>query len=462
MKKGASHHRCAHIYNMAEQPQQALQWHTEQRRVSELKGYDKNPRYLTPEQENALVESLQRFNLVEIPAINADGTIIAGHQRCAILHKLGRGEQYIDVRVPNRALTEAEFAEYNVRSNANTGSWDEEMSAQLYDAPMLEGWGLDVSDMKLFQTSVLLQDDEANDIPLARPVPVVRTGDLFELGKHRILCGDAKSSADFALLMQGKKADMIFTDPPYNVRIDNIMNMGATKHREFTEASGEMTEEEFTQFLTTAFRHMVEYSKTAALHFVCMDWKHGYEIISAARAVFKPTCKDWYKQRVTWAKDVAGMGTFYRSQTEDIYVFKSGKGKHTNNFELGQHGRYRSNLWEYAGQNSFSSRVANADGKITDVGDLKYHPTVKPLAMVVDAILDCSHRDELILDPFLGSGTSVVAATKTGRTCYGMEIDPAYIEVCINRYCQYMAQGGQVPQFRHINGDLTLEQLQHG
>jgi DNA modification methylase len=447
---------------MAEQPQQALQWHTEQRRVSELKGYDKNPRYLTPEQENALVESLQRFNLVEIPAINADGTIIAGHQRCAILHKLGRGEQYIDVRVPNRALTEAEFAEYNVRSNANTGSWDEEMSAQLYDAPMLEGWGLDVSDMKLFQTSVLLQDDEANDIPLARPVPVVRTGDLFELGKHRILCGDAKSSADFALLMQGKKADMIFTDPPYNVRIDNIMNMGATKHREFTEASGEMTEEEFTQFLTTAFRHMVEYSKTAALHFVCMDWKHGYEIISAARAVFKPTCKDWYKQRVTWAKDVAGMGTFYRSQTEDIYVFKSGKGKHTNNFELGQHGRYRSNLWEYAGQNSFSSRVANADGKITDVGDLKYHPTVKPLAMVVDAILDCSHRDELILDPFLGSGTSVVAATKTGRTCYGMEIDPAYIEVCINRYCQYMAQGGQVPQFRHINGDLTLEQLQHG
>lgn len=462
MKKGASHHRCAHIYNMAEQPQQALQWHTEQRRVSELKGYDKNPRYLTPEQENALVESLQRFNLVEIPAINADGTIIAGHQRCAILHKLGRGEQYIDVRVPNRALTEAEFAEYNVRSNANTGSWDEEMLAQLYDAPMLEGWGLDVSDMKLFQTSVLLQDDEANDIPLARPVPVVRTGDLFELGKHRILCGDAKSSADFALLMQGKKADMIFTDPPYNVRIDNIMNMGATKHREFTEASGEMTEEEFTQFLTTAFRHMVEYSKTAALHFVCMDWKHGYEIISAARAVFKPTCKDWYKQRVTWAKDVAGMGTFYRSQTEDIYVFKSGKGKHTNNFELGQHGRYRSNLWEYAGQNSFSSRVANADGKITDVGDLKYHPTVKPLAMVVDAILDCSHRDELILDPFLGSGTSVVAATKTGRTCYGMEIDPAYIEVCINRYCQYMAQNDQVPQFRHINGDLTLEQLQHG
>lgn len=448
---------------MTEQPQQALQWRTEQRKVSELKGYDKNPRFLTPEQENALVDSLQKFSLVEIPAINVDNTIIAGHQRCAILHKLGRSEEYIDVRVPNRCLTESEFAEYNIRSNANTGSWDEEMLAQLYEAPTLEGWGMDLGDMKHFQTAVLLGNDEANEIPTPRPVPIVQVGDLFEIDGHRILCGDAKSADGFALLMGNRKADMVFTDPPYNVRIDNIMNLGATKHREFVEASGEMTEEEFTAFLAAAFRHMVAHSKSAALHFVCMDWKHGYEILCAARAVFKPTCKDWHKQRITWAKDNSGMGTFYRSQTEDIYVFKSGKGKHTNNFELGQHGRHRSNLWEYAGQNSFSSRTANADGKITDVGDLKVHPTVKPLPLVVDALLDCSNRSDIILDPFLGSGTTIVAAAKTGRTCYGIEIDPSYVEVCINRYCQYMRQNDQpLPLFRHVNGNLTLEQILHG
>lgn len=429
-----------------------LIWHTEKRKVRDLIPYDKNPRFLTPEQELALTASLKKFSLVEIPAIDLDNVLIAGHQRTILLLKLGRGDEEIDVRVPNRKLTEQEFQEYNIRSNANTGSWDVNMLSAEFDAPDLEEWGVDISKMKGFITEGGV--DEIKAIPEVQSNPIVKRGDMFSLGGHIFMCGDAKSSDDVAKLMDGRKAQMVFVDPPYNVKVDSIVNLGKTQHREFKEASGEMTEKEFTDFLTAMFTNLIRYSQDGAIHYVCMDWKHIFELLTASKFTGYAL-----KQLCVWNKDNGGMGTFYRSKHELIFVFKWGDKKHINNFELGQNGRYRTNVWDYAGANTFTNRMKTVNGKITDVGDLKWHPTVKPLDLVADALLDCSNRNGVILDLFLGSGTTLIAAEKTGRICRGMELDEAYCEVIIKRFNNYMEQQGKTTLFSHLNGDLTLNDI---
>jgi DNA modification methylase len=428
-------------------------FHTEQRKVSDLIPYEKNPRFLTPEQEIQLTESLQKFSLAEIPVINTDNKLMAGHQRVKILLKLGRGEDLIDVRVPNRILNQKEFDEYNIRSNANTGSWDVEMLASAFELPELQDWGLEVTKLKGFVAPVL--EDEENAIPeVSLKTPVIKRGDIFQLGNHIVMCGDSKDEIDVAKLMNGRLAQMVFTDPPYNVKVDSIVNLGKTKHREFKEASGEMSVEEFTAFLTKVLTQLHKYSEEGSIHYICMDWKHITELLRGAElADFH------YKQLCVWVKDNGGMGTFYRSKHELIFVFKKGSAKHINNFELGQNGRYRTNVWEYAGANSFTNRDKLANGKAVGAGDLKYHPTVKPLEMVCDALLDCSNPRGLVLDLFLGSGTTIVASERTGRICYGMELDEAYCAVTIHRFHNYRKQQGLDTPFVHFNGDLTLEQI---
>ena len=245
----------------------------------------------------------------------------------------------------------------------------------------------------------------------------------LQLGAHRLYCGNALEEAAYVALMTGKKAAMVFVDPPFNVKIDgHASGLGATRHREFAFASGEMSETEFTAFLTQSCRLLATYSEPGALHFICMDWAHAYELLTASRAVYSEL-----KNMCVWAKDNAGMGSLYRSQHELIFVFKHGKTAHRNNIQLGKYGRYRSNIWRYPGMNSF--------GRTTDEGNLlALHPTVKPVALVADAILDCTQRGDIVLDSFLGSGTTLMAAERVGRICHGMEIDPLYVDTAIRRW----------------------------
>lgn len=216
---------------------------------------------------------------------------------------------------------------------------------------------------------------------------------------------------------------MAFTDPPYNVPVSgHVCGLGAVQHREFAMASGEMSGTEFTAFLRTALGLLARHGRDGSLHFVCMDWRHIPELLAAGGAAYTET-----KNVCVWAKDNAGMGSLYRSQHELVFVFKAGRGAHRNNVELGRHGRHRSNLWSYPGVNSF--------GRRSDEGDLlALHPTVKPVKMVADAMLDCTARGELVLDPFLGSGTTLVAAERVGRRCRALELDPLYVDTAIRRW----------------------------
>ncbi len=259
--------------------------------------------------------------------------------------------------------------------------------------------------------------------------PVSKPGDIWSLGPHSIYCGNALTEASYAVLMSGKKADLVFVDPPFNVRIDgHATGLGAVRHREFAMAAGEMDETEFIAFLTQACRLLARFSTDGALHFICIDWGHIFELLSAGRAVYQEL-----KNMCVWAKDNAGMGSLYRSQHELVFVFKHGSASHRNNIQLGKHGRYRSNVWRYAGMNSI--------GRTTDEGNLlALHPTVKPVALVADAILDCCKRGDIVLDAFLGSGTTLMAAERVGRICHGMEIDPRYVDTAIRRWQKWTGQ----------------------
>jgi 16S rRNA G966 N2-methylase RsmD len=220
---------------------------------------------------------------------------------------------------------------------------------------------------------------------------------------------------------------MVFVDPPYNVPIaGHVCGLGTIQHENFAMAAGELSEAEFTQYLRTLFAHLVAHSQEGAIHFICMDWRHLYELLTAARAVYTAL-----KNVCVWKKTNGGMGTFYRSQHELVLVAKQGTQPHINNFELGQHGRYRTNVWEYPGNNAFH------EGRLDE---LVMHPTVKPVALVADAIKDCSHRGGIILDCCVGSGTTVIAAEQTGRTAYGMELDPRYVDTILHRWQAYTNQ----------------------
>ncbi|GAD51230.1 putative methyltransferase, partial [Caenibius tardaugens NBRC 16725] len=212
---------------------------------------------------------------------------------------------------------------------------------------------------------------------------------------------------------------MVFTDPPYNVPIEgHVSGLGRIRHREFAMASGEMTREEFIRFLVDVMTRLAAYSAEGALHFMCMDWRHAHELLMAGDGVY-----DELKNICVWAKTNAGMGSLYRSQHELVFVFKSGTTAHINNVELGRHGRNRTNVWTYAGVNGFGQ----------DRGDLALHPTVKPVDLVADAIRDCSHRKGIVLDAFGGSGTTLIAAERTGRFGRAIEIDPHYCDVIVRR-----------------------------
>ena len=279
--------------------------------------------------------------------------------------------------------------------------------------------GFELADLDL--GVVAADEEEESVVPMIDAGTVVsRPGDLWSVGQHRLYCGNARDSTSYEALLAGELAAMVFSDAPYNVPIHHhVSGLGQVRHREFAEASGEMSPPEFTAFQRAVFRNCVRFSCDGSVHFQCMDWRHMREILDAADGVYTEL-----KQLVVWAKDNAGMGAFYRSEHELVFVFKSGRGRHINNFGLGGRGRHRTNVWTYAGANTFRRGRDQ---------DLQAHPTVKPVAMVADAILDCSNRDDLVLDPFSGSGTTLIAAHRTKRRGAAIEIDPLFVDTSLKR-----------------------------
>jgi DNA modification methylase len=282
--------------------------------------------------------------------------------------------------------------------------------------------------------------DRGDIVPEQQAEAVSRLGDLWLLGDHKLICADACDKASYAELMDGEAARLVFTDPPYNVPIDgHVGGLGAVKHREFKMASGEMSPAEFEQFLKTVFANMAEVSVNGAVHFICMDWRHLAEVMGAAQGIYSGL-----KNLCVWNKNNGGMGSFYRSKHELVFVYKVGTDPHVNTVELGTHGRYRTNVWDYAGVNTWR---AGRDA------DLEMHPTVKPTALVIDAIKDCSRRGDVVLDAFSGSGTTIIAAHKCRRKARALELDPLYVDVAIRRWQTFTGEAATLA----ITGETFAE-----
>jgi DNA modification methylase len=283
------------------------------------------------------------------------------------------------------------------------------------------GFSIPEVEMILDAASPPANNTADDEIPNVTPNRIItKPNDLWILGEHRLICGDARRRESFTTLLAGKAAQLVFVDPPYNVRIREVSGKGRIKHREFVQASGEKTSAQFAKFLEDALGLLAEHSTDGAIHFVCMDWRHQDEMLTAGWRVYREL-----KNLVVWNKTNSGMGSFYRSQHELIFVWKHGRGKHINNIELGRHGRNRSNVWTYAGTNVFGA---------DRLDEVAMHPTVKPVALVADAIRDRSRRGDLVLDSFGGSGTTLIACERTNRQARLVEVDPIYCDQIVRRW----------------------------
>ena len=376
-------------------------------------------------QERRLAKGIAEFGFLVPVLVERDGTLISGHARAGAARLAGLTEVPA-IRVEH--LSEAQIRAFRLFDNRiqEDAEWDPGKLAIEFTWLSEAGFDLALTGFEIGEIDFTLGNVAADGEPETVPEPdtsipaVTRTGDVWCVGRHRLVCGDALERETYSLLLDGEAAQMVFTDPPYNVRIDgHVSGKGAVRHREFAMASGEMSREAFTLFLRTAFTRLAEVSSDGAIHFVCMDWRHMAEVIDAAEGVYSEL-----KNLCVWGKTNAGMGTFYRSQHELVFAYKSGTAPHINTFGLGEGGRHRSNLWTYAGANTFRSGRTE---------DLAAHPTVKPVQMVADAILDCSKPGGLVLDPFGGSGTTLLAAERTGRRGAAVEIDPQYCDLILAR-----------------------------
>lgn len=399
--------------------------------VADLRPHDRNPRTHSKKQVEQIAESIRRFGFTNPVLVDRDGQVIAGHGRIEAAKLLGMATVPV-LRLEH--MTEAEKRAYIIADNrlAELAGWDNDLLAlELAAVAELDSefdlalTGFDVAEIEALLNGLetgAQQEEEPVQIDEQAPV-VSRVGDMWQLGDHALICGDATDPDVYRHLLGQEKAQMIFTDPPYNVPVNgHICGLGKVQHDEFVMASGEMTEEQFTTFLRTVTSNLAAFSDDGSIHYVCMDWRHMGELLAAGRSAYSE-----FKNLVVWNKDNGGMGAFYRSKHELGFVFKNGSASHINNFGLGQHGRYRTNVWDYAGVNSLK---ADRDE------ELAMHPTVKPVAMVADAIRDCSRRGGIVLDAISGSGTTIIAAEQTGRRARAIELDPRYVDVAIRRWQQ--------------------------
>lgn len=391
----------------------------------------KNARQHPDRHVRQLAKSIQAFGFNCPILIDAHNQVVAGHGRLLAAKSLGWSE-VPTIRLEH--LTPDQVRAYRIADNRLTdcSTWDDRLLAEqlkvLSEAELdfdLDAIGFDLPEIDLRIQSLGEIEEDADDIPAVDPSvePVSRLGDVWQLGPHRIVCGNALLPETYATLMAGTSADVVFTDPPYNVPIaGHVSGKGAIQHPEFPMASGELSSEGFTDFLRQALLEMRRSLVAGALLYVCMDWRHLGELLSAGDAADLSL-----KNLCVWDKGTGGMGSLYRSQHELVFVFKAGEAAHTNNVQLGKFGRNRTNVWRYPGINSFAR--STGEGNL-----LALHPTVKPVALIADVLLDASQRGDIVLDPFLGSGSTLIAAEQTGRIAYGIELDPRYVDVAIGRW----------------------------
>ncbi len=421
--------------------------------VDSLKPYRANARTHSQKQLQQIAASISAFGFVNPVLIDPGNHIVAGHGRVEAAKLLGLKE------VPTILighLNETQKRAYVLADNriAQNSSWNPEiLRIELQHLSALdldfnvELTGFDTADIDILidsgeKTTLPSKDDEC---PPREDVVVSRLGDLWLLGRHKLYCGDARDRNSYDLLLAGKKADMVFADVPYNLAIDgHVGGKGAIHHRDFVMASGEMSSAEFVAFLDEVFCNLIGATRDGSIHYVCMDWRHIAEMVTAGKRYAA------FKNLIVWNKTSAGMGTFYRSQHELIFVFKNGTAAHTNNFGLGAKGRFRTNVWDYAGLNT---------GGAKRLEELSMHPTVKPVALVADAIRDCSKRNQIVLDPFMGSGTTLIAAEKTGRVCYGMELNSAYVDTAIRRFEAFAGKAAVLSGSGQTFAEVACERL---
>ena len=396
-----------------------------------LRPYPHNARTHSKKQIRQIADSVRQFGFTNPVLIDSDGMILAGHGRVEAARLLGLASIPC-VRIDH--MSPEQKRAYIIADNklAQNAGWDEEILATelqfLLEAEI--DFDIGVIGFETHEVDRLIEGlapeepgDPADEVLPAIPKSgeaVSREGDLWLLGEHRLFCADATDEHTFEKLMCGERAQMVFTDPPYNVPTNgHVGGLGQTRHREFMMAAGEMTSVQFAGFLETVFRHLAKHSIDGSIHFICMDWRHMSEVLKAGKAYSE------LKNLCVWAKDNGGMGSFYRSRHELVFAFKSGNAPHLNSFELGQHGRYRTNVWQYRGVNTF---------KAGRMDELSLHPTVKPVALIADAIKDVSQRGGIVLDCFGGSGSTLIASHKTGRKGRVIELDPLYVDRTIRRW----------------------------
>ncbi|MGH1399213.1 MAG: site-specific DNA-methyltransferase [Alphaproteobacteria bacterium] len=396
--------------------------------IQKLKPYANNAKKHPPKQVEQIAGSMQQFGVISPLITDSSFEIIAGHGRYEAAKLLGL-KQVPVILIDH--LSQAEKKAYRLADNQltlNTGYDDGLLKIEIID---LMGMDLDFDpEVMGFDTATLdiiidgdeiIENDPADDVPaIPEDEPTVtKLGDIWIMGKHRLICANSLEEQSYKELLLTETAHMIFTDPPYNVSVNgHICGKGKIKHDEFAMASGEMSEEEFIKFLITFIALVIQHSRDGSLHYICMDWRHIFELLSAGRAHYTDL-----KNICVWNKDNGGMGSFYRSKHELVAVFKHGSKPHLNTVELGKHGRYRTNVWDYRGVNGFAGQ-----------SDLEMHPTVKPVAMIVDAIKDCTRRNHIVLDPFAGSGSTLIACEKSGRQARCIELEPKYCDVIVRRW----------------------------
>lgn len=397
-----------------------------------LKDNPDNARQHSKKQLKKLADAMSQIGFIGVIIIDENDTILAGHGRRAAA--LMAGIDAADCVVVDH-LTQAQkraFALFDNKIGLDS-SWDlEKVSLSLakiveldinFDLSMT---GFDARELDEIAVAlhpddkaVSLQDERLPEIPEGEPVSKV--GDRILLGDHVLVCGDSRAVETFRQLMGAEQATMVVSDPPYNVRINgHVGGSGKIAQREFVMASGEMSETEFTAFLTAVIEQCAAFSIDGSIHYHFMDWRHMGELLAAGHSHYTEL-----KNVIVWDKGVGGMGTFYRSRHEMIFVFKNGKAPHINTFDLGSSGRYRTNVWTYRGLNTGGAHRQE---------ELSLHPTAKPVQMLADAMLDCSRRGSIVLDPFGGSGSTLIAAEKTGRRARLIELDPIYVDRIVRRW----------------------------
>lgn len=420
--------------------------------LSRLSPWPNHARRHPPDKLRGLIRSIQSVNLVCPIIIDENDTVLSGHLRLEAFRKLDL-PTIPSIRI--RHLSHEQKAAFVIAANrfSERGDWDKgTLAAEL---EMLASFDVDIdlttTGFEVGEIDIIIgnEPDAVTEPPVPPPAneAVSKPGDLWILGEHRLLCGDCLQPESWQRLMQGDRARLCVTDPPYNVPIAG--HVSSSGHREFAMASGEMSPAEFTDFLSRAMQQAVDHSVDGSLHLIAMDHRHLRELYAA--------CDPLYSEQlnlIVWTKTNAGMGSLYRSRHELFALFKIGTRSHINNICLGKHGRSRSNVWTYPGANTFRK------GRRKDLDD---HPTVKPLALVADAILDLSNPGDVVIDGFGGSGTLLLAAGHTRRRARVMEIDPLYVDVAIRRWEAFTGRQatleGTDTTFRQVSAERTSPQL---